>query len=143
MCVIKRSFILMKTSFRRVTVFNLVFISADNSSSVTFCPMIAWLLIKIWLTHYKLSKEFKYNLNWKVFTLSSLNFFECFNWISATRLAEQIQFWQDPKFRRHISFWRNLSIFHISNLHTYIYLQKYFLKVECVETGNKTRNTFW
>ena len=74
--------------------------------------------------------------NYMVLQCSELLYYS-FQWISATRLAELIQFWQDPKCRRNRTCWRrniNMFVNSITRYHqmtTILYCRKCFV-CKCV-----------
>ena len=47
---------------------------------------------------------------------------QSFYWISATRFAELIHFWQDPKCRRNRTFWRKCLVFHSRKFSYFVFI---------------------
>ena len=47
---------------------------------------------------------------------------QSFWWISSTRFAELIQFWQDPKCRRNRTFWRKSLVFHWRKISYFVFI---------------------
>ena len=81
-----------------------------------FAPTISQRYIKYTLVH---------NSKHGCTVLKALSF-QSSKWIFATRFAEIMQFWQDPKCRRPRTFWRKNLVFHWKKIlyfnFTYIFL---------------------
>ena len=87
--------------------------------------------------------------NWSKVTYSQVHgspvlkalLFQSFYWTSATRFAELLQFWQDPKCGRPRTFWRKHLVFHwrktpffvftntYTHTHTHTYIYVYYIYI--------------